>query len=175
VDPDGFVYVADPANQRVVKFNPLGAVDTTWPTGYFPAGVAVSPLGRVYVVNRDASQVEVFAAGGTFLFRWGAPGAGDGEFDWPYGIAVDALGDVYVCERDNSRVQKFDAGGAFLTKWGSPGTGEGQFNFPSGVAVDGSGQVFVADRANHRVEVFGNLATPVAPASWGRLKALFRN
>jgi hypothetical protein len=90
-----------------------------------------------------------------FLFEWGQPGVGDGQFSSPSGIAVDSAGNVFVADTSNHRIQKFDREGAYLLKWGSAGSGAGQFNSPQGVAVDSADDVYVADSANHRIQKFG--------------------
>jgi DNA-binding beta-propeller fold protein YncE len=89
-----------------------------------------------------------------FLFEWGQPGSGDGQFNSPSGIAVDSVGNVYVADTANNRIQKFDDQGTFLLKWGSAGSGAGQFTSPNGVAVDSTGNVYVVDSANHRIQKF---------------------
>jgi hypothetical protein len=43
-----------------------------------------------------------------------------------------------------------------------------------GIALGPGGEVYVADRLNHRIQKFGNLATPTARSTWGRLKAIYR-
>ena len=78
-------------------------------------------------------------AAGTFLFKFGSLGTGDGQFDSPWGVAVDAAGNVYVADYSNHRIQKFTSTGTFLAKWGSLGSGDGQFSSPIGVAMDASG------------------------------------
>ena len=78
-----------------------------------------------------------------FSLKWGAQGAGDGQFSFPTGVAVDTSGHVYVADTGNYRIQKFDSKGKFITKWGSQGTGDGQLDGLQGVAVDPSGNVYV--------------------------------
>ena len=80
-----------------------------------------------------------------FLFKWGSPGVGEGEFNGPHGIAIDSLENVYVVDSFNNRVQKFTSDGTFIREWGSFGTGDGQFNNPIGIEVDSSDNVYVAD------------------------------
>lgn len=94
-----------------------------------------------------------------FVTKWGSPGTGNGQFDFPHGVAVDGGGNVYVTDTVH-RVQKFTGTGGFLTAWGGPGSGsgDGQFRFPEGVAVDGAGNVYVTDGSNNRVQTFAPLA-----------------
>jgi len=91
--------------------------------------------------------------------KWGGPGSGDGQFNWPLGVAVDATGNVYVADGNNFRIQKFSSAGVFLAQWGSFGSGDGQFSNPTDVAIDATGNVYVADTFNQRIQKFG----PVEP------------
>jgi len=86
------------------------------------------------------------------LAKWGSPGIGDGQFNFPEGMAVDSGGNIYVSDRFNHRIQKFSSSGVFLAKWGSQGSSDGQFKFPEGVAVDSAGNVYVSDRFNNRIQ-----------------------
>ncbi|HUU57043.1 MAG TPA: hypothetical protein VMW93_06865, partial [bacterium] len=62
-----------------------------------------------------------------------------------------------------------------LGKWGSQGSGNGQFYRPYGVAYAPlSGYVYVADTGNDRIQYFKWVNPAVAPASLGRIRALFK-
>jgi len=100
-----------------------------------------------------------------FLTKWGSPGTGIGQFEYPVGIAVDGSGNVYVTDRDINRIQKFDGNGTFLWMWGSQGTADGQLKGPRGIAVDGSGNVYVADAQNQRIQKFDGTGTFLT--KWG--------
>ncbi len=168
VDSVGNVYAADQGNYRIQKFSSDGEFITKWGTlgsgdgefgatstyGYGPLGIAVDALGNVYVSDTGNNRIQKFTSNGEFIIKWGAPGSGEGELNFPREIAVDTSGNVYVVEQFNHRIQKFDSSGNFITKWGTPGSGEGQFNNPIGVDVDTSGNVYVVDGANHRIQKF---------------------
>nr|NIT35784.1 hypothetical protein [candidate division Zixibacteria bacterium] len=98
-----------------------------------------------------------------------------GQFTYLCGVAVTANGAyVYVADSWNHRVQYFTSVGYFLGKWGRRGFGNGQFTYLCGVAVTGNGAyVYVADTENYRIQYFKDV-TAVAPASLGRVKALFK-
>jgi regulation of enolase protein 1 (concanavalin A-like superfamily) len=126
-----------------------------------PSGVTIDKSGKVYVSDLD--RIQVFAADGKLIRRWGNYGSGNGQFAFPLGTAVDTNGDVYVVDSENTRIQVFDSQGKFLRKWGSAGTGNGQFEHPAGIAIDASGNVMVTDYGHYddalemyagRVEVF---------------------
>ena len=54
-----------------------------------------------------------------FLFVFGSPGAGDGQFNFPRRLAVDGAGNVFIADRNNNRIQKFTNDGTFVTTWGA--------------------------------------------------------
>jgi len=121
VDASGNVYVADRANQRVLKFDNVGAFITKWGSpgvgdGQFgedsPVRIAIAPDGNVYLVDYANSRVQKFTSGGAFITKWGTYGHGTvpGQFDQPIGISVDAEGDIYVADKGNDRIQKFGFG-----------------------------------------------------------------
>jgi len=185
----GNVYVADPNNHRIQKFDSSGTFLTKWGISgagdgefSFPIGIAADS-GNVYVADRTNQRIQKFDSSGIFLSMWGwgvdngaavfqtctsgcqagISGNGDGQFNNPNGVAVDS-GDVYVADSDNHRIQKFDSSGTFLTKWGISGNGDGEFSIPRGVAVD-SGDVYVADSNNNRIQKFDSSGTFLT--KWG--------
>ena len=182
VSPGGRVFVANTGENDIRCFGRRGRFLRKWGRkgqgpGEFnnPRGVAFGPTGRVYVADAWNHRVEYFTVTGTFLGRWGRKGRGAGQFDSPGGIAVaPATGYVYVADTDNNRVQYFTVNGTFIGEWGSYGRNPGEFCWPEAVAVTFSGnRVYVADHWNHRIQYFNRNEPAVAPASLGRVKALF--
>jgi DNA-binding beta-propeller fold protein YncE len=152
VDSLGNVYVDNPHNSLIQKFNSNGGCLTQWGSlgtgnGQFNGsiGVAVDSSGNVYVADQYNNRIQKFDSNGGYLTQWGSSGSGNGQFNNPYGVAVDSSDNVYVADENNNRIQKFDSSGNFITQWGSYGTGNGQFGEPFGVAVDTSGNVYVID------------------------------
>ena len=80
-----------------------------------PTDVAVAADGSFYVSDGYGnSRVVKFSSSGKYLFEWGTPGKGQGEFDTPHGITLDESGNVFVADRENNRIQVFDSQGAFI-------------------------------------------------------------
>src|SRR4030042_1741132 len=94
------------------------------------AGSIVWKAVMVFMVMGIVLSGNVEAQTYQFVTKWGSPGSGDGQFNYPAGVAVDSSGNVYVADLGNHRIQKFDSSGGFITKWGSSGSGDGQFNYP---------------------------------------------
>ena len=83
-------------------------------------------LSVLYIYIYD--DIKVFDGNGKFLFKFGARGNEDGEFDWPEGVTVDNKNRIFVVDRNNRCVQVFDAQGKFLSRVGET------FNRPHGIA-----------------------------------------
>jgi sugar lactone lactonase YvrE len=83
-----------------------------------PTDIALTPSGQMFITDGYGNaRVHKFAADGTHLFSWGAPGSGPGEFMLPHGVWIDRHGRVLVCDRENDRVQVFDQAGKLLRIW----------------------------------------------------------
>jgi DNA-binding beta-propeller fold protein YncE len=117
VDKNGYVYVADSNNGRLVVFDSSGAEATRVGRGVgegslgMPRGVAVSDDGRVYVADATGQMIYVYRTfqpgtpGLELLGSFGDEGIGDGQFQFPNGLALDGRGRVYIADSANQRVQ----------------------------------------------------------------------
>jgi hypothetical protein len=193
VDDAGNFYEVEQGAGRVQKFTSTGAFVTQWAASN-PTGVAVSGT-RVYVVNYNIDNGQIFDTDGNPAGTFGSFGAGGGQFNQPWHLAVDASGRLYVADRANSRVQVLDAAGNFIKVfgWGVSsgaaafevctasclsgifGSGDGQFGSPGNAGVDCRGNVYVVDQSFDRVQKFGEPGTrnPPCPSnefSLGKVK-----
>lgn len=138
-----------------------------------PRNLAVSPEGRVYVVDTGNHRIQVFDSEGNFLQKWGEAGIGPGQFNEPWGIAIAPNGNVYVADTWNHRIQVFDEAGNFLFQWGGPLTdtlgdinaAPGLFYGPRALVIGDEGNVYVTDTGNKRIQMF--TAQGEHLASWG--------
>lgn len=134
---DGSIYMADAANQRVVKFAADGTgMETVAGTGVegFSDGCGTSgaPLKRI-AKNAMLSQ--------------------------PEAVTVDGSGTVYIADSGNQRVRKATLDGLIATIAGPGGgfTGDGGpallagLASPAGIALDSVGAVYIADSRNNRI------------------------
>jgi streptogramin lyase len=142
IDGDGYIYVADTANHRVVKLSPDGSVNDTWDSTWWR--------------GRDSWKPGCLDAGDNSL------ALGDGEFCEPWGISVGPDGNIYVADTWNHRIQIFSPNGEFLNKFGVFGqsgssitSAASQFYGPRDVAVADNGNIYVTDTGNKRIQVFG--------------------
>jgi DNA-binding beta-propeller fold protein YncE len=123
----------------------------------YPTDVAISASGDFYVSDGDRNVcVHKFSADGTFLFSWGEPGDGPGQFCRPHSV-WEADGRVFVADRNNNRIQIFTPEGEYIDEWGG-------FVQPAKIFVDGNGIMYVAELKG-RVSILGLDGTLLA--RWG--------
>ena len=142
VDGSGRLWVADRANNRVLRFDNA----STKANGSNANGV----LGQSDFVT-------------------GTSGLSATTMNAPWGVYVDVAGRLWVAERNNNRVTRFDnaaglANGSaangvlgqtdFITA--TTGLTQAKFDGPRGAFMDGMGRLFVGDEGNSRVIVFTN-------------------
>ena len=145
----------DPLTLELAKTS-AGTRPVTDPSGdlggvTLPRGLAVDPIGRLYVLDaaecrvrrRDPCDGEWCA-----LPCVGPEGAEPRELSDPRGIAISRDGDLLIADTGNRRVQVFSLKGLVLRAvW----TGDWE---PVDVAVDAAGNAYVADRAGGTIHVF---------------------
>ncbi|HVO28607.1 MAG TPA: hypothetical protein VMT81_01340 [Candidatus Paceibacterota bacterium] len=122
------------------------------------SGGGPAPAKNIYVSD-EANYISVFNASGTYLWRFGSYGTGNGQFNVPGAIAFDANGNIWITDDLNYRVEEFNASGTYLSQFGSYGTGNAQFKSPQGIAIDHNGDIWVTDANNNRVEEFNASGT----------------
>lgn len=179
LDPNGNVLVAELNYRRVRRVNLAQGVITTvagqLPTPnagdnvpatstplLSPVGVAVDPVGNVYVSDYTDQRIRRIGASGIIatVAGNGIPGytpsgpASAAEIGGPQGISLDPLGDLYFAA---GVVQKIDFNGAISTVAGSGADGYGGDHGPAKSALllgpadavaDGVGNFYISDRGN---------------------------
>ncbi|MDB6131186.1 MAG: repeat containing protein [Verrucomicrobiales bacterium] len=129
----------------------------------FPRSATVLGDGRTFVTEYgQCERVSCFSAfGSRFLFSFGTPGDGPGQFNRAEGVCSDSRGMLYIADSCNHRVQIFNSDGKFVRAFGSPGRDPGQMNYPYDVRVDAEGYCFVCEFGNSRIQVFKGSNVPV--------------
>jgi len=110
-----------------------------------PAGLALGLDGKIWVTDSANNRVEVFGAGGKYLWQFGSEGSGPGQFKSPEGIRIDSKGNVYVADAGNHRIQKFNWKGEFRREFGQgqPEWWENLNAQATALATDAAGAVYV--------------------------------
>jgi sugar lactone lactonase YvrE len=136
----GNLYIADGANNQVVRVPAAGGASTTLITGLKqPHQVALDGLGNIYVADTGNNRIVKTPVSGSPIAPLGA------GLSSPQGVAVDGLGNVYAADTGNNRVVEIFVGGQQMTL---PLTG---LSNPTQIAIDAAGDIYVADTGNHRV------------------------
>ena len=121
--------------KQVGKWGKVGTGNGQFGNGVF--GLATSKGGNVYAADTSNNRIQVFTAKGGFVDKFGALGAGNGQFSGPSDVAIAPDGSVFVADYSNDRVEKLSAGGGFQQAI--------DVSQPTGVGVDADGNLYVAD------------------------------
>jgi DNA-binding beta-propeller fold protein YncE len=83
-----------------------------------PTDIDVAPSGEMFMTDGYGNaRVHKYSADGKYLFSWGEPGTGPGQFNLPHAVWITRDGRLLICDRENDRVQVFDQGGKLLKIW----------------------------------------------------------
>jgi DNA-binding beta-propeller fold protein YncE len=166
VDASGNVYIADSADNDVVKVTSSGSSSVIASGLNAPTGVAVDPTtGDLYIADTGDHEVMRLTLGGALTVvagtgTAGAPTPGPAtasNLGGPSGLAVDRAGNLYIADgagpSGNPLVEEVAPDGTLSIFAGTgtraqpllgPATAS-PLRAPAGVAVDASGDVFIAD------------------------------
>jgi sugar lactone lactonase YvrE len=184
VDSSENLYATDALSYRIRKIDASGIISTFGGNGLFrftgdgglaisasmnyPAGVAVDPLGNLYIadsyndrVRKVSSGIISTAAGnGTVEYSGDGGQATQAGIFLPFGVAVDGSANLYIADTDDARIRKVTPSGIISTFagngiFGYSGDGgqatSAALDLPVGAAVDASGNLYIADNKNNRI------------------------
>lgn len=118
---------------------------------HVPVYLTIAPNGNVYVGDRAAGAIFIYAPNGDFIERY-APKDSTLVFS-PLGVAVAEDGTVYVADvlsdkPADHRILVFAPDGTLAVTWGL-----GELNYPNQLVLNGGG-LYVTDSNNGRLVVF---------------------
>jgi len=156
-DPQRHIWLVDDGAHQIFKFTNdgsrlvmvLGEKGKPGHAPYLfnrPTDVAFLPNGDFYVSDGYVNtRVAKYDKDGKFLFEWGTPGKGRGEFNLVHSIAIDVdHGRIYVSDRSNSRIQVFDLAGRYVDEWND-------IRSPFYVVMTKDGHVAVSDGMTQKI------------------------
>ena len=115
-DPTGGVWVADAANDRLVRLNDALQVTLilSGPAYDFsgPRYLDFDPAGRMYVADKYTHRIKIIAPNGKLIQVLGGPrsGKGKGVFDRPEGVEVRG-DDIWFSDTYNNRIVRYKVTG----------------------------------------------------------------
>jgi uncharacterized protein (TIGR03437 family) len=178
VAPNGNVYIADPANNRVRMVTPGGTISTVagnGTAGYTgdkgaatsaeldsPVGVGLDGSGNLYIADSANNVIRQVTPSGT-ITTWAGTNVlgytGDGgpanvaTLDDPVAITFDSSGNAYICDAGNNVVREVNTSLVIFSLVGGTATTD-QLSQPNAVAPDTFGNLYVADTGNRRIIQF---------------------
>jgi DNA-binding CsgD family transcriptional regulator/sugar lactone lactonase YvrE len=132
IGPDGSLYIADTANERIRRVDP----------------------------NTDV--ISTVAGNGEEGYGGDGGKGTKAELDVPLGLAVDLRGNLYIADSGNNRVRKVDIAGTITTVAGNGirgFAGDGgpaaaaELAAPTAIAVDAGDDLYIADFLNNRIRL----------------------
>ena len=76
--------------------------------------MAVDDIGRLWVLERQASELRLFSSSGEHVRTVGREGSGPGEFNQPVRVDVGPEGRLWVMDPQNARLSVFDSAGVYI-------------------------------------------------------------
>lgn len=127
---DGYIYILDSGNARVVVSDMEGELVQTFGEGTLvnPRGLYVTGNGICYVADRDAKSIFLFDREGNLIQTYGKPDHplyGSTQDFLPLKIVVNEAGTMYIiCESNTNGIVQISPveGGTFLGYFGTNGT-----------------------------------------------------
>lgn len=106
-----------PAHWTLTETLRIGGGDSG-PTSFnYIKSIAVDTKGRVFIYDRQAKEIRVFAPDGKFVKTIGRVGSGPGEMRDAEGIAFAPDGMLWMRDAANARLTVFDAEGVYRYGW----------------------------------------------------------
>ena len=122
VDEQGFVYVADTWNHRIVKFSQTLQYMAAWgrpaaqtsPPGpldlFGPRDIMIGEDGSVLITDTGHNRIISYTRDGQPMADYGLSGTELGKFQEPVSLARDIQGRIYIADAWNGRIQRFERG-----------------------------------------------------------------
>ncbi|CAF4724004.1 unnamed protein product, partial [Rotaria sp. Silwood1] len=170
----GAIYIADSANNRIMRFFPNNSSGTLVAGGN-GNGINNTQLSIPQAVHFDSLSNSLLIAntGAHNIVRWvlgashwtlvagsidGSNGTSSTHLYSASHVTLDPMGNMYVVDRRNHRIQFFPVGESNGTTiagmTGIAGNNSSLLNFPTSLALDNQLNLYIVDRSNHRIQKF---------------------
>ena len=161
VDANGYVYVADTGNNRIVRLDPEGEYDDQWGEAGKGQGqftevfdLDMTPEGEIVALDASNQIISLWTPGGDFVEEFGV----ELRTYRPRGFGLSTFGDYFIADTGGARILQVASDGAQVRQFGGGGAelGAGQ---PTDAAVGPDGVLYVVEpiaRALWRVDPISN-------------------
>eukprot|EP00002_Diphylleia_rotans_P037192 TRINITY_DN8286_c0_g1_i1.p1 TRINITY_DN8286_c0_g1~~TRINITY_DN8286_c0_g1_i1.p1 ORF type:complete len:443 (+),score=91.95 TRINITY_DN8286_c0_g1_i1:58-1386(+) len=154
------IYVAECDNTRIQILTPdlehvkfLGSKGTMPSQFQEPRSVAISPNGRIAVVDNCNNRIQIFDQNHEFLSEVLGKFEDCERFRDPRNIAVDNTGNFYISDRNNERILKIDEDGNVICSIGNKKS-EAPIGLAYGIAVTTCNELIAITHGGDVVRVY---------------------
>ncbi len=164
INPSGFIYVSDAAENEIIKLDTLGNLLKTF-GGYgfdnnsfdFPIDITATTL-NVYVADKFNDRIQIFDKDLNYISSLSANSIENDffKFRYPAGVGISNQGDIFLIDSDNSRVLKFTSTGKFLAEIGSRESGDFALQNPRALAIIDNKILVIDNNFLLIYDLFGN-------------------
>lgn len=155
---DGFVYVSDLLNHRILVIDEQGkrvrtVSDPKNPLKY-PQAAALDKMGRLWVADSGNYEIKIFNKKGQVIKKIQGGGKPETAFSMVRGIAFDRWGRAYLSDTLSHHIRLFDIDGNQLSIPEPASRPEDKLVLPTSLFMDSHGKLYVVDRGAGSVKVF---------------------
>ena len=155
VDSSGNIYVANPGDNTINKFNSTGSYVSSITTNIsLPQGLAVDSKDNLYAANygngpSNNHTISKFDYAGVYVDSLDTAA----YLNSPIGIALDPAGNIYAANFGNYSISKFNSAGVYQPIGSIDST---YLNSPQGLAADSLGNIFVANYGDSTIRKYND-------------------
>ncbi|MBK3515876.1 PKD domain-containing protein [Carboxylicivirga marina] len=124
IGTDGYLYVTEPDNKKVMVYTPQGLLHNTYQLSIKAIAVAVNSQNQVYIGDGQTG----------IIYRLGENGSLTQFFEGvqqPTDMVFDEADNLYVVDKEYRRIVVLDSEGSHINDFGN-----GTFTYPVGIAYD---------------------------------------
>ncbi|MDH7605084.1 MAG: NHL repeat-containing protein [Melioribacter sp.] len=164
INPSGFIYVSDAAENEIIKLDTLGNTLKTF-GGYgfdnnsfdLPIDITATTL-NVYVADKFNDRIQIFDKDLNYISSLSANSIENDfyKFRYPIGTGISSQGDIFLIDSDNSRILKFTSAGKFLAEIGSRESGDFALQNPRALAIIDNKILVIDNNFLLIYDLFGN-------------------
>ena len=163
IDPEGFVFIIDTGQSRIVKFNSKGDYIFAlggfgWETEQFdrPLDITAKSGLEIFVADFNNERIQRYDKSLNYIssFYSEETFSTDLQFGFPGGVDVSAQGELFICDNENNRILKLNTLGEPTLSFGDFNWGDGQLEYPAKVEISPHNLIYVSDQHANQVVVF---------------------